>query len=180
MQVLPGQRRKKSCASGGVSFRPTHFTVCQYRLPRNLLLTISDRMRPRVSLGWRSQRMLTIFKEVLDHGKTKKAVCDAPRPSCADLVCSVPCGAGTAQSMCEDVPADLCGRSSVLPRRSAVPSQRTCSCSGLPPGLRRAAPVIHSVRPKHENITACRCLKARWEESARTGAPCRDTQRSWL
>ena len=51
--------------------------------------------------------MLTIFKEVLDYGKTKKAVCDARCPSGTDFVCIVPYGPGAAQSMFECVLADL-------------------------------------------------------------------------
>src|SRR6266852_9455518 len=96
--------------------------------------------------------MLTIFKEVLDHGKTKKAVCDGRCSSGTDFVRIVRCGAGTAQSMCESVLAEVYERRGGLSRRSGVPSQSTCRRSGLRPRLRPAATVICPVRPMHCGI----------------------------
>src|SRR6266446_4085902 len=92
--------------------------------------------------------MLTIVKEVLEYGRTKKAVCDARCPSGTDFVRIVPCGAGTAR-MCECVLASLYEQSEDLSRRPGVPGRRTCNSSGLRPGLRPATTVIHPVRPMH-------------------------------
>lgn len=78
--------------------------------------------------------MLTVFKEVLDYGQTKKAVCDAHCPSGTDFVCIVACGTGAAR-MCECVLAELYERGEGLSRRSDVPSRCTCSSSGLRTGL---------------------------------------------
>ncbi len=47
MQLLPLGRPTTS-ASGWLSLRPTHFAVCQNKLPGDLLLIFSDFMRPRV------------------------------------------------------------------------------------------------------------------------------------
>ena len=79
--------------------------------------------------------MLAIFKEVLDYGQIKKAVCDARCPSGTDFVRIVPCGAGATQYMFECVPAGPYKRGEGLSRRSGVPGRRTCSSSGLRPGL---------------------------------------------
>src|SRR6266404_5545520 len=74
--------------------------------------------------------MLAIFKEVLDYGQTKKAVCDARCPSGTDFVRIVPCSAGAAQYMFECVPAGSYERGEGLSRRPGVPSRRTCrSCN---------------------------------------------------
>ena len=78
--------------------------------------------------------MLAIFKEVLDYGQTKKAVCDARCLSGTDFVRIVPCRAGAAR-MCECVLAEVSGHCACLSWRSGVPSGCTCSSSGLRPGL---------------------------------------------
>lgn len=88
--------------------------------------------------------MLTIFKEVLDYGQTKKAVCDALG---ADFVRIVPYGSGAAQYMFEDVLADLCDRGAGL-SRSGVPRRRTCSSSGLRPGLSVIADAVVADSPE--------------------------------
>src|SRR5216684_8585665 len=92
--------------------------------------------------------MPTIFKEVLDYGQTKKAVCDARCPSGTVFVRSVPCGAGVARPMFERMCAGLreCGER--LSRRSGVPGQSTCSSSCLRPGLHPAT-VVCPVRQIH-------------------------------
>src|SRR5258708_38719258 len=78
--------------------------------------------------------MLAIFKEILDYGQTKKAVCNARCPSGTDFVRIVPCGAGAAR-MCECVLAEVYERCEGLSRRSDVPSRCPCSSSGLRPRL---------------------------------------------
>ena len=90
--------------------------------------------------------MLAIFKEVLDYGQTKKAVCDARCLSGTDFVRIVPCGAGAAaQYMFECVPAGPYKRSEGLSRRSGVPGRRTCSSSGLRPGLYVSTVIANTV-----------------------------------
>jgi hypothetical protein len=86
--------------------------------------------------------MLTIFKEVLDYGQTKKAVCDALG---ADFVRIVTYGPGAARSMFECVLADLYERGEGLSRRSGVPGRRTCSSSGLRPALYFIAVIADAV-----------------------------------
>ena len=60
--------------------------------------------------------MLAIFKEALDYGQTRKAVCDARYLSGTDFVRIVPCGAGAAQYMFECVPAEVYERCEDLSR----------------------------------------------------------------
>src|SRR6266404_514927 len=88
--------------------------------------------------------MLAIFKEALDYGQTRKAVCDARYLSGTDFVRIVPCGAGAAR-MCECVLAEVYERREGLSRRSDVPSRCTCSSSGLRPGLYRATVIADAV-----------------------------------
>ena len=91
--------------------------------------------------------MLAMFNEVLDHGKTKKAIFNVRYPIGTDFVrsvaCGTACGAGAAaQSMFE-----LCGGlqecGERLSPRSGMPGQSTCSSSAVPPGL-RLAPVLEA------------------------------------
>src|SRR6267142_3731982 len=89
--------------------------------------------------------MLAIFKEALDYGQTKKAICDARYLSGTDFVRIVPCGAGAAQYMSECVPAEVYERREGLSRRSDVPGRRTCSSSGLRPGLYRTTVIADAV-----------------------------------
>ncbi len=83
--------------------------------------------------------MLAIFKEVLNYGQTKKAVCNARCPSGTDFVRIARCGPGATQFLCERMLAGLYGRREVLSRRCGVLSQRACSSSGLRKGLQLAA-----------------------------------------
>src|SRR5258708_35422263 len=101
MPLLPLGRQTTASACGRMSFRPNCFAVCQHELQWELPLIFPDRIRPRVRLTWRSQLTLTIFKEVLDYGQSKKAVLVARCSSGTDFVRSVPGGAGAPQSMSE-------------------------------------------------------------------------------